>query len=39
MATVVGFIDRALSAKDDAGALAKIRREVAEFCKKFPMPH
>jgi glycine hydroxymethyltransferase len=39
MATVVGYIDRALSAKDDPAALAKIRREVAEFCKKFPMPH
>ena len=39
MVTVVGFIDRALSAKDDPAALAKIRREVAEFCKKFPMPH
>jgi glycine/serine hydroxymethyltransferase len=39
MATVVGFIDRALGAKDDPAALAKIRREVAEFCKRFPMPH
>jgi glycine hydroxymethyltransferase len=39
MATVAGFIDRALAAKDDAAALAKIRNEVAEFCKRFPMPH
>jgi glycine hydroxymethyltransferase len=36
---VADFIDRALLAKDDAAALAKIRGEVAEFCKKFPMPH
>jgi glycine hydroxymethyltransferase len=36
---VADFIDRALLAKDDAGALAKIRGEVAAFCTKFPMPH
>lgn len=39
LVTVADFIDRALLAKDDAGALAKIRNEVAEFCKRFPMPH
>jgi glycine hydroxymethyltransferase len=39
MTTVAGFIDRALDAKDDPAALAKIRTEVAEFCKRFPMPH
>ncbi len=39
MATVAGFIDRALLSKDDSGQLAKIRREVAEFAGKFPMPH
>jgi glycine hydroxymethyltransferase len=39
LVTVADFIDRALHAKDDAGALAKIRNEVAEFCKRFPMPH
>jgi glycine hydroxymethyltransferase len=39
MAAVGDFIDRALLAKDDAAALAKIRTEVAEFCKRFPMPH
>jgi glycine hydroxymethyltransferase len=39
MVTVADFLDRALIAKDDAAALAKIRGEVAEFCKKFPMPH
>src|SRR3954451_10905884 len=39
MPAVADFIDRALSAKDDAAALAKIRGEVAEFCKRFPMPH
>jgi glycine hydroxymethyltransferase len=36
---VAEFIDRALLAKDDAGGLAKVRGEVAEFCKRFPMPH
>ena len=25
--------------KSDSAALAKIRQEVAEFCKAFPMPH
>jgi glycine hydroxymethyltransferase len=39
MQSVADFLDRALLAKDDAGALAKIRAEVAEFCKGFPMPH
>ena len=39
MVAVAGFIDRALAAKDDAAALGKIRAEVAEFCKRFPMPH
>jgi len=36
---VATFIDRALLAKDDAAALAKVRREVAEFCQGFAMPH
>jgi glycine/serine hydroxymethyltransferase len=36
---LASFIDRALLDKDDAAALAKIRQEVAEFCKRFPMPH
>ena len=39
MASVADFIDRAILAKDDAAALARIRGEVAEFCKGFPMPH
>jgi glycine hydroxymethyltransferase len=39
LVTVADFIDRALLNKDDSAALAKIRGEVAEFCKKFPMPH
>jgi glycine hydroxymethyltransferase len=39
LATVAGFIDRAVGSKDDPAALAKIRGEVADFCKKFPMPH
>src|SRR5687768_1896966 len=39
LATVAEFLDRALVNKDDAAALAKIRGEVADFCKRFPMPH
>ena len=39
MTTVSDFIDRALVNKDNAGALLKIRNEVAEFCERFPMPH
>ena len=39
MRTVASFIDRALGSKDDAGALAAIRGEVAEFAASFPMPH
>ena len=39
MVSVADFIDRAVTSKDDAGALAKISGDVAEFCKKFPMPH
>jgi len=39
MAVVAEFLDRAISAKDDAPQLAVIRGEVAEFCKQFPLPH
>jgi glycine hydroxymethyltransferase len=39
LVAVAEFLDRALLAKDDSAALAKIRGEVAEFCKRFPMPH
>src|SRR5918993_3232211 len=39
MATVADLIDRALLAKDDGAALGKIRAEVADFCRSFPMPH
>ena len=39
METVADFIDRAVAAKDGSPALAKIRGEVAEYCKAFPMPH
>jgi glycine hydroxymethyltransferase len=39
MATVAEFIDRAILGKDDGGTMAKVRAEVAEFCKGFPMPH
>jgi glycine hydroxymethyltransferase len=39
MATVADFIDRALHAQADAPALEKIKAQVAELCKRFPMPH
>ena len=39
MGLIAGFIDRALVAKDDADALAKVKSEVAEVCARFPMPH
>jgi glycine hydroxymethyltransferase len=39
MVTVASFIDRAIVGKDNADALASVRADVAEFCKKFPMPH
>src|SRR5208282_153410 len=39
IAQVADFIDRAILAKDDPIALDAIRAQVAEFCKKFPMPH
>ena len=39
MAAVASFFDRAIGAKDDADALAKVRREVADLCARHPMPH
>ena len=39
LVAVADFIDRAVQARADEAALAKIKGEVAEFCKKFPMPH
>ena len=38
-AQVADFIDRAILAKDEEGKLKQIRQEVADFCRKFPMPH
>jgi glycine hydroxymethyltransferase len=39
MKQVADFISRAVNAKSDDGALAKIRDEVKSFAAKFPMPH
>ena len=39
MASVADFIDRALIAREDSAALAKLRGEVSEFALRFPMPH
>jgi glycine hydroxymethyltransferase len=38
MRAIADFIDRALGVAGDEQALAKIRAEVAEFCKAFPAP-
>ncbi|HEX4796283.1 MAG TPA: serine hydroxymethyltransferase [Humisphaera sp.] len=39
MTAVADFIDRAVAGRADPAALARLRGEVAEFCKRFPMPH
>ncbi len=39
LTTVADFIDQAILAKSDEGALANLRNKVAEFAGKFPMPH
>jgi len=39
VAVVADFIDRAIAARADESALAAIRAEVAQMCRKFPMPH
>ncbi|MGH7213509.1 MAG: serine hydroxymethyltransferase [Tepidisphaeraceae bacterium] len=38
-ATVAGFIDRAIMGRENTEELKKVRAEVTEFCKRFPMPH
>jgi glycine hydroxymethyltransferase len=38
MSSIAEWIDRVLGAADDARALAKIRAEIAAFCKGFPAP-
>ena len=39
MLKVAAWFDAAVQAKGDAAALEKIRAEVAEFTKAFPLPH
>jgi glycine hydroxymethyltransferase len=39
LVSVASFIDRALVAREDPSTLGKIRAEVAEFAKRFAMPH
>jgi glycine hydroxymethyltransferase len=38
MVAIAGWIDRVLSAADDADRLLAIRAEVKEFCSQFPAP-
>ena len=38
MVAIAAWIDRVIDAADDETALAKIRAEIAEFCKAFPAP-
>ena len=39
MDTIAAWIDRVLSGKGDAGVCETVRREVADLCASFPMPH
>ena len=39
MPAVASFFDRAIGAKDNPDELASVRRDVADLCAKFPMPH
>jgi len=39
METLASFIHRVVAARKDDAALGAIRSEVADFCKRFPMPH
>jgi glycine hydroxymethyltransferase len=39
MKKVAAWIDRGVQTKGDAGQLAKIRAEVEEFTKAYPLPH
>jgi glycine hydroxymethyltransferase len=38
MVAIAAWIDRVIDAAGDERALAKIRSEVADFCKAFPAP-
>jgi len=37
MDEIAGFISRALAAPEDAGALAIVKQEVEQLCRKFPL--
>jgi glycine hydroxymethyltransferase len=39
MASVADFIDRAIVDREDVQALSKLRAQVADFARGFPMPH
>lgn len=39
MRVIAGLIDRALLGKDDPSVLAAVKKDVAELCGRFPMPH
>jgi glycine hydroxymethyltransferase len=36
---IAAWIDRVLGSKGDAAVAAAVKGEIAELCKKFPMPH
>jgi glycine/serine hydroxymethyltransferase len=38
MNQIVGWIDRALTHREDDATLAEIRKEVSETNKRFPLP-
>jgi glycine hydroxymethyltransferase len=39
MAQVAAWLDRVLVAKGDAGETARVREEIQQFCRKFPLFH
>jgi glycine hydroxymethyltransferase len=39
MAQVAAWLDRVLVAKGDAGETARVREEIRQFCRKFPLFH
>jgi glycine hydroxymethyltransferase len=38
MVAIAGWIDRVLDSPDDAGNLATVRAEIADYCAKYPAP-
>jgi glycine hydroxymethyltransferase len=39
MDRVAGWLDRVLVAKGEAGETSRVREEIRQFCRKFPLFH